>query len=352
VEMSRLLVLAVLALVGVALADAIRSRGRTAEEAAPTAPAQLDQTDQSATRDLGARLAELGATGVLTYSDRDSGCELRALALPDLTPAAAPRTPSCRFALSPDRKRVLFDGGWRAVGRLGFRCGGGADAVDVVSAGGSSLYSLGARCAAAWSSDGRLAVVGEDGEIRTWQFPCGPPASCSEVLLPKARLRAVVGSAYRQLAAPPRVDETKVLALAWLSPRRLAVSLEVRWRFGAGAGPEAARDERFLAAFEAERLVFVRPEIGAGGFSELVASPRGGFVAVATERPAGFLVVTSAGGQVPLPSLPGAHALAWSPDERLLALATRASVYVLAVGDPAARVVRLPIAAGDVSWLD
>jgi hypothetical protein len=348
--MTRVLLLAVGALVLVAVVDAVRGRDAPVERTRPAPAGEAARPVPWETEELAGRLAELGATGVLTYSD-PNGCELRALALPRLVAAEAPRASTCRFALSPDRMRILFAGGWRADGRLGFRCGGGVDAVDIVSGGGADLYSLGARCPAAWSPDGRLAVVGEDGEVRAWQFPCGPPTSCSEVVLPNAALGAAVPAAYRQLAAPPRVDEVEVLALAWLSRTKLAATFEARWRFGARAGPEAARDERFLAVFEGGRVLLARPDGGAG-FTELVTSPRRGYLAVATERPPGFLLLTSAGRQVALPPLRGSHAIAWSPDERLAAIATRASVYILRPGDAHGPVVRLPLAAGDITWLD
>jgi hypothetical protein len=348
--MTRLLVVAIAALVAVAAVDAVRSRETARQVPSPARSTQAQRPVPALGQLVAERLTELGARGVLVYSDVERDCALSALRLPTLVPEPAPRTPTCRFALSPDGSRILFDGGWRADGRLGFRCGGGVDAVDVVSGGGSDLYSLGARCPAAWSPDGRLAVVGSGGEIRTWRFPCGPPSSCSDVVVPLRALASVVDAAHR-LAAPPRVDAIEVLALAWLSETKLAVTLEARWRFGAGAGPDAATVERFVAAFERRRLVFVRPDLGQGGFTELVASARGRFLAIATEDPEGVLVLTSAGGQVALPALPAARAFAWSPDERLLALATRASVYVVRLGGPAARVVRVPVRARDLAWI-
>lgn len=118
-----------------------------------------------------------------------------------------------------------------------------------------------------------------------------------------------------------------------------------------GVLAEAARGARDQA------LVFVR-----GGRVERIAvtfvgetdslrpSPRGGYVAVLDPGEPGVRVFTADGGLVPLPGVPGPHAIAWSPDERWTALATRRSVYVFPTERPEGPVVRIPVAVRDLDW--
>jgi hypothetical protein len=57
------------------------------------------------------------------------------------------------------------------------------------------------------------------------------------------------------------------------------------------------------------------------------------------------------GSPVTLPSgLPAVQDLAWSPDERWLALATRASIWLLALEEPSRPLIRLPLEARDLAW--
>jgi hypothetical protein len=44
------------------------------------------------------------------------------------------------------------------------------------------------------------------------------------------------------------------------------------------------------------------------------------------------------------------HAIAWSPDERWTAVATRASVYVFRTEETDGTLIRIPITVRDLAW--
>jgi hypothetical protein len=100
-----------------------------------------------------------------------------------------------------------------------------------------------------------------------------------------------------------------------------------------------------LAGFHGRNLRFLYP-----GGELLRPSPRGGYVAVIDRAAGGVTVYTSGGGITPLPDLGEAHAIAWSPDERWTALATRASVYLFPTRRPRPPVLRIPLRVRDLDW--
>jgi hypothetical protein len=128
---------------------------------------------------------------------------------------------------------------------------------------------------------------------------------------------------------------------------RQAVSLGGN-RIGALLEDGAGLD-RVLALFTGTRLEVVVPRRRIDGRS-LRPSPRGSFLAVFDPGDAGILVFTRDGEPVSLPDVTNPHAIAWSPDERWTALATRWSVYVFR-SDRRGPTMRLPLGgAGDLAW--
>lgn len=128
---------------------------------------------------------------------------------------------------------------------------------------------------------------------------------------------------------------------------RQAVSLGGN-RIGALLEDSAGLD-RVLALFAGRRLDVVLPRwrIGGGG---LRPSRRGTYLAVFDPGEAGMLVFTRDGEPVSLPDVTNPHAIAWSPDERWTALATRWSIYVFR-SDRSGATIRLPVAgARDLAW--
>ena len=118
---------------------------------------------------------------------------------------------------------------------------------------------------------------------------------------------------------------TAVQAVAWLGGRRFAAVL---------AGGR-------LTIWEGERLLHV---LERGSYRDLRASPAGTYFA-AVDR--GELVVFDREG-LPVPILPG-RAIAWSPDERLAAVAWEDELVVVTArtGEPLARI---EARARDVDW--
>lgn len=109
--------------------------------------------------------------------------------------------------------------------------------------------------------------------------------------------------------------------------------------------------DRVLIVYEGDRALLVVPrrELGAGDV--LRPSPRGTYVAL-IERDDGAVRIFSRDGEpVALPErVTNPHAIAWSPDERWTALATRASVFVFATEDPDGRLIRIPVSVRDLDW--
>jgi hypothetical protein len=102
---------------------------------------------------------------------------------------------------------------------------------------------------------------------------------------------------------------------------------------------------QLVAGFAARRLSFVYP-----GGDVIRPSPLGGYFAVLDPGRGGLSVYTSEGVLLSLPDLGEPHAIAWSPDERWTALATRASIYLFPTRRPQPPVVRIVAAARDLDW--
>jgi hypothetical protein len=106
--------------------------------------------------------------------------------------------------------------------------------------------------------------------------------------------------------------------------------------------------ERLLAGFDGSRLTFLLPRWRIGNPRLLRASPLGGYVAVLDRDRVSVRIFTGAGRELWLPPLPGPRAVAWSPDERWTAIATRESVYVLLTTQPRKRLLRIPVEVRDL----
>jgi hypothetical protein len=289
---------------------------------------------------LVARLGAAGVRGTLYASDPNDDCRLRALALPELRTVPAPPTRSCRFELSPDGSVSLGEAVWSPNGRQAARVRRGR--VEVLSRGGELLYDV-AGSATAWRPDGALTIA-VGGAVRGFRVPCvlGPRRCGFQVLGREAVRRAADAAFFR------RDEPVVVTALAWLGQTRVLLVLASR-PGGGGA----------VAVFERGRLARL-PRLF-GRFDRLRVSPRRRFVALSTRSAtgepavwlvdrAGRLVATQFGSPV-------TRALAWSPDERWTAVATRASVFVLPTDElellRAGRqppTIPLPVPARDLAW--
>ena len=168
---------------------------------------------------------------------------------------------------------------------------------------------------------GSLGVV--DGEVGWYAYPGGVT-----MLLTRGELAREVGAAG-----------ARVVAAAWLANTRYAALVE-----------RPGREARLLALFERDRLTRVVGELGRG-YDELRSSPQGGWFA-ALDGAGGRLELYDARGvAAPLPPhLERPHAIAWSRDDRLAAVADAVGIGFFAPGVDGAPFVRLALPAVDLAW--
>ena len=217
---------------------------------------------------------------------------------------------------------------------------------------GHPLYDF-AGCALAWKPDGKLTFI-RRGEVWSLRIPClrseieaGSP--CERVILTRRDLAKAVRFHPIVPSDPRYLGSVAAIELAWLSDMRAVVLLRIRLRGQLrGIGPVIA-----LAFYEGRRLL---TSVAFAGATELRVSPRRNVVAVieAGER---ISILNQSGRVLVGPSeLPAANAraIAWSPNEEWIAMATRWSVYLLRSADIAGgsepRTLRLPLVAGDLAW--
>lgn len=294
---SAVVVAAVAAVAVASIVDSVRPR------AAPALDAEA-----------AAQLAELGVAGTLIYTDTD--CALHALSLPDLRPAAVPEGPDigCGISVSPGGRHVAADRArWSSDGSQYAICRGSR--VDLVP--GGQAYD---GCAPAWRPDGMLTFA-RDGAIRQARF--------ERILVPRRELVRAV-RAHPNAPAALRIDELRVLDLAWTSSTEVYALVEAHYRLGL---PEF---QTTVAAFESGRLAWQRSYFGRR--ERLVISSAGDLLfepAVRTESPL-FAGLDPSGPIDP------------APRGSRVAVATRASVFVV---DPVAqRRIRIPVTARDLAW--
>ena len=194
--------------------------------------------------------------------------------------------------------------------------------------------------------DGTITAAYGD-EVVTYR-PCGVQRQCAEKLIARGELEL---AAHRHPTVPERPARLRALVdgIAWLSDTRAAVSMSIRLggRFE-GLGPLGA-----IAFFDDGRLERTPPYFRLTG-GRLASSPRGSYV---TQTP--DVILRPDGSQLSLPpQLRNVHDFAWSPDERLLALATPFAVEVVDVGSlerydrtgGGLRSVTLPQSAARLVW--
>lgn len=300
---SAVVVAAVATVVVVAIVDAVRPRpGRPLDAAAA------------------GQLGELGVTGTLVYTT--PSCALRALSLPALTPAPVPGgiDVGCDISVSPDGRHVAGAGArWSPDGRQYAICRG--TRVDVVDAAGGPARGTYTGCAPAFRPDGALTFARDRAILE---------ARLSRILVPGRELeRAALSHPNAPFEA--RIEQLTIRDLAWLAEDEVAALIEVRFVHGL---PETAV---IVAGFVRGDLAWRKPYFSR--FDRLVVSP-GDDVVPEPAAPT-FPFVTSR-------LQPAGRQFDWSPDSRLLAIATRASIFVVDVASQ--RLVRIPVTARDLAW--
>lgn len=277
-----------------AAVDAVRR-----EDEEPAAPATTALAGRNV---LVTELRRLGARGELVLYGEE--CRVERLALPSLERTGGDESGCVPVgAESPDGSTVA-------------RCLG--DEVELFADSGFVRALPG--CAPAWRPDGVLTVAVRGAIVRFRVCADGRSDTCTRTLIPRAELVR----AARRHPTGPALAPLRVLVdgVAWLSNARAAVLMSIRLtgRF-AGMGPLSA-----IAFFENGRLEQTQPYFRVTG-GTLGASPRGGYVTLTPD-----VILRPDGSQVSLPRyFRGARDFAWSPDERLLALAGRYAVTIFDV---------------------
>lgn len=308
------------AVVVTAAADAVR------REDAPEPPAATTAIEDR--EELAAALRDMGASGELVL--HDGGCGEIRLALPSLETA----TPE--LACPPIGARS-------PAGDLVARCVDGR--IEVVSETTGEVEWFDRGCVPAWTPDGALTAAYGGHVIRL--RPC---ASFPCIAIPVGELER---AARLHPAVPDRTARVRALVdgVAWITDTRAAVAISIR----VGA-PVDLGGVGTIAFFEDGRLLPTptpQPQLRNIGLP-LAASPRGTYVTQTAD-----IILRADGSLLTLPDhLRDARALAWSPDERFLALATRFAVVILPVASlerfdrtgGGLRSVTILQPAADLSW--
>jgi hypothetical protein len=287
-----LVVGAIGALVALAAADALRSTGGSERRAAP----------RPTVDDL---------TGTLLVADAD--CTVQALRLPDLTQEEPSRRLDCAGTVWSDDATLVAE------------CSGGVTAVHNQS---RELVRRVRGCSPAWREDGSVGVL-HRGSLVLARSVFRPV-----VLMTPAELRANLEELVEQ---PETYD---FVAFDWIATSRFAAVVR-----------GGRLEEQALVVFTTDdRLEFILRGLGRL-VSSVRISPLGNYLVLTNNSPErGFSVLTRTGERVLLPRVPDARALAWSPDEKWVALATPEETVVARTGSREV-VARLPLGGEAVSWL-
>jgi hypothetical protein len=311
------LALLAIGVVGAAVVDSLgkslfseHARAKT-QTVLPLRDVQLSDRDA-----LAGRLRAGNAGGVLYFVD--PACRLRALRLPSLAAAPAPLGGGCHALVSP----ASAPPGWSLWPRntpLAARCDE-QRRVIVSATAGPSLPMIGG-CAPAWRPDGSMTYIRRGAIV---QFP---RTGRAQVLRSQLQLAAALES----LPALRGVSEWRTSRVAWLGPARFAIV--------ASNGSRTV-----LGVFSGRRIVAVNTRVPPRVI-ELRGSPRGNYVVLGTTS--GVRVYDARRRDLRrVRSFGMLAAVAWSSDERWLAVAHQQNVLLEGPGGS----VALPLRALDLAW--
>ncbi len=320
-----MLVVLVVGAIGIAAGiDALRG-GSEPEPAAETRPEPPATSTEDTPEAPPPEEAPFG--GTLYYSDES--CELRAIELSGQTPAEAPNWDECQFVLSPDGRSVSGEGsGWdpHTDPRRG-RLFESEDGIVQVSTNGGPEGEPFRGDAPAWRPDGTL-TLSWNGAVYEWPT--------NRVLFSRRKL---VGAAMTHLNAPGDRSFIRAIGvghMAWLDQELAVVTIHATVQNGADL------DLAAMVRRGQRPIVFST----LSPITDLWTSPRGQFWAIAAD---GLQLYQRNRDTLPLPQLVDPVAVAWSPDEAQMAVATRASVFVFPTGEGDA-VSRFALVANDLDW--
>jgi hypothetical protein len=161
-----------------------------------------------------------------------------------------------------------------------------------------------------------------------------------QTVLTEERLARVIRTGLGMPADETGAGFRAVQAVA-LGPERVAVLADSTYE------PR----ERVVAGLLRGQSLFVLPRWEVGEATAIRPSPGGAYFALLGGEADGVRLFARDGRAVSTPAgVRGAHAAAWSPDDRWTALATDDSVYVFPTERPEELVVRIPLGVVDLDW--
>jgi hypothetical protein len=322
---SRLAVAAVLALAVVAAADGLRGGPEEPEASAasPPPPAETLPVEErlGLRSDVEQALFLENIRGLLAVAD--GSCSVSVLALPATKLAAKLEERTCTIGASRDGRLEVSGAVWEPGHDVFARCD--VAFVEVRTADGALLERF-PGCEPAWRPNGDLTYValGEVVARRSGRRP--------ETLLSKGDLAAA------QLV--PWAESYSVKELAWLDGDTFAAVVRAR-------GDKGRRRADMVLVFRGRRPV-APPEIVGTDIGKLHASPRGSAVQARVDGE--VRVLGRSGSQVWFPLRP-LDSLAWSPDERLVAVSWEGDVFFLHTERLGGPRIRLRLQARELAWI-
>jgi hypothetical protein len=263
-----------------------------------------------------------GSTGVTLQAPRASGlegtlvvagpdCSVSVLRLPTLVEEEPPKQPDCGEVV------------WSADGTISARC---ARDMTIVGPTPDRLLFRLRGCAPALRPNGDVSV------IRDGNLVVAPRHDAPRVYISR---EAVASQVSGQL---PNSENYELAEVQWLDKSTFAAILSGRQPW-----------QHAVAVFGQGALETVVPEFGQR-ISSLTASPHGNLGFAHNQLGREFVMLTRDGREVPLPRIANARAIAWSPDERWVALMTRTTIFIAHTGTR--QVVRqIPVGGGSLDWM-
>jgi hypothetical protein len=327
---TSLVVGGVVVLAVLAAADALRSR----DEANVVQPSTTVHPRGRPT--LPDTLRRDAISGQLIYSD--FLCRLRTIQLPSLQRDQVladngSELAQCEFSLGAGH---LLPGGTAVSqdGATAARCVTGRLTVRNIES--DAVVARARGCPAAWRPF-------PDGRSQLTHVQAGEIVADGKVLVSRGELLRAARRSPNILGISPDIHlHVVVTEFVWLDQRRIVAIL----RFGA----RYLETQQMLALLDRGRLIGVDVSFE-GPIRGLVASPHSNYVAAEPGT-----VMDGAGRSWQLPrTLAPVSIFGFSPDERWLAVGTRASTYLVSVvdlerGEPQPRINRVPILATHLVW--
>jgi len=212
---------------------------------------------------------------------------------------------------------------WSLDGSLVARCRN--DVTSITSSDGQLSLGPIRGCAPAWRADGALAVI-RDGSIVVVRRH-GP----EQLFMTREELDATLRGTVE------RPETYSFAEVAWfgLSSFVAIVHGERPW-------------ETAAAVFAGGGLETFFPEFG-GHIEDLRASPLGNFAFARTNPGRQYVMVSRGGDEMRIPQIANARAIAWSPDETWVAIATRTATFIARTGTEAV-FARVSLGAQALDW--